>query len=264
QRLKRETDVWSKLRHKNVLPFIGVCGDIAPSPVLISPFYKFGHVGAYIRKFPATNRNAIVLGVASGLQFLHDNEIVHGDLKVQNVLIDKHGTPCICDFGISKIINSRGFTTGSVGTAPYMAPELLVVIDAERMDTTPPSTTKSSDVYSFSLLVLEVLCPSPDFRGSKIFQILTSAPPKGRPTKPVVSAKVLEGLRPKRADYDVDVVTNEVWAVLDRSWEFDPQMRPSIAELSDSLSFLRCDDGRDEEDNDDDGNPASRLKKRKV
>ncbi|KAJ7817424.1 kinase-like domain-containing protein, partial [Mycena leptocephala] len=86
-------------------------------------------------------------GVAYGLEYLHRHEIVHGDLKVHNVLVDKHGTPCICDFGISKIVNSEGFTTSSVGTIPYMAPELFW----------GKPTSMSSDVYSLGLLVLEVI-----------------------------------------------------------------------------------------------------------
>ncbi|KAJ7861161.1 hypothetical protein B0H13DRAFT_1900630 [Mycena leptocephala] len=57
-RLRREADVWSRLKHKNILPFFGVCEDLAgaPTPVLISPFYKSGHVGTYLRKHPNTNR----------------------------------------------------------------------------------------------------------------------------------------------------------------------------------------------------------------
>ncbi|KAF7337062.1 TKL/TKL-ccin protein kinase [Mycena venus] len=156
RRLRREVDVWSRLRHKNILPFIGVCDDLGPTPGLISPFYKFGHVGTYLRTHPEVDRKELVRGVASGLEFLHENNIVHGDLKVQNVLVDKHGTPCICDFGISKILNRRGFTTSSVGTAPYMAPELFFVVDGMALEQSP-STTKSSDVYSFALLVLEIL-----------------------------------------------------------------------------------------------------------
>ncbi|KAJ6523719.1 kinase-like domain-containing protein [Mycena capillaripes] len=130
KRLIREANIWSNLEHENVLPFIGVCDDvrIAPCPVLISPFCGFGHVGRYLRKDPSANRDQLVGGVASGLKFLHDNDIVHGDLKVQNVLVDKRGVPCICDFGISKILNRRGYTTLSVGTVPYMAPELFLVI----------------------------------------------------------------------------------------------------------------------------------------
>ncbi|KAJ6600954.1 kinase-like domain-containing protein [Mycena vulgaris] len=222
RRLKREVDVWSRLKHTNVLPLIGVCDDIAPFPVLISPFYKFGHVGTYLRKYPATDREYLVHGVASGLQFLHDNDIIHGDLKVQNILVDKRGTPCICDFGISKIINRRGFTTSSTGTAPYMAPELFFVVDGSTPSETCPKTTKSSDMYSFALLVLE---------------ILTSEPPKGRPTRPILTIKVFADLRPKRRDYGENEVPNATWLLLDRCWNFEPQLRPAISEVLHELSI---------------------------
>ncbi|KAJ6620014.1 kinase-like domain-containing protein [Mycena sp. CBHHK59/15] len=221
RRLKREIEVWSRLKHKNLLPFIGVCDDIAPWPVLVSPFYKFGHVGAYLKKNPNTNRQDIVCGIASGLQYLHARDVIHGDLKVQNVLVDKRGAPCICDFGISKILNRSGFTTSSVGTAPYMAPELFFVLDGANQEPVSPSTTKSSDVYSFALLVLE---------------ILTLEPPRGRPTRPIVTAEVLSELRPKREDYNSNTITGETWAVLDRCWAFEPDARPVIFDVFRELS----------------------------
>ncbi|KAJ7882461.1 kinase-like domain-containing protein [Mycena leptocephala] len=220
RRLRREVDVWSRLKHPNILPFIGVCDDLAPSPVLISPFYKFGHIGTYLRKHPGINRADLVRGIAAGLEFLHANNIIHGDLKAQNVLVDKKGTPRICDFGISKIINRRGFTMSNVGTAPYMAPELFFVIDGATQEESP-STTKSSDVYSFALLVLE---------------IFTSEPPKGRPSRPIVTSRILAGLRPKREDYDVNTVKNEAWSILDRCWDFEPQLRPSISHVLHDLN----------------------------
>ncbi|KAF7362524.1 TKL/TKL-ccin protein kinase [Mycena venus] len=207
RRLRREVDVWSRLKHKNVLRFIGMSVDLAPWPALISPFYKFGHVGTYVRKHPLANRKHLVLGVASGLQYLHSRDIIHGDLKVQNVLVTKRGAPCICDFGISKIISPRGNTMSSVGTAPYMAPELFFVVDGTGQDESP-STTKCSDVYSFALLVLE---------------ILTSEPPKGRPAKPIVTAKILQDLRPKREDYDQNQLRPEIGDVLRELYEINFQ-----------------------------------------
>ncbi|KAJ7252251.1 kinase-like domain-containing protein [Mycena rebaudengoi] len=210
RRLKREVDVWSRLKHKNILPFIGVCDDLAPLPVLISPFLKFGNIGRYLSKHPAAKREEL---------FLHAKNIIYGDLKVQNVLVDKRGVPCICDFGVSKIVSRRGLTTSNVGTAPYMAPELWFVIDGvgtSRQESAYPSVIKSSDVYSFALLVLE---------------ILTSEPPKGRPTRPIVTAKILAELRPKRADYDENTVQDRTWSVLDRCWSFEPQLRPTVSEV---------------------------------
>ncbi|KAJ7917886.1 kinase-like domain-containing protein [Mycena leptocephala] len=148
QRLRREAYVWSTLRHHNILPFFGLCDIGVGLPALISPFCKFGNIRNYLKKYPGANKGYLVLGVACGLEFLHDTGIVHGDLKVANVLVDKRGVACICDFGISRIAGRQGFTTRSQGTTPYKAPELLA--DPKR------STTTQSDIYSFALLVLEV------------------------------------------------------------------------------------------------------------
>ncbi|KAJ7733797.1 kinase-like domain-containing protein [Mycena metata] len=164
----------------------------------------------------------MILGVAYGLEYLHGKGIVHGDLKVHNVLVDKHRTPCICDFGISKIINSSGFTTSSVGTAPYMAPELFVVL--EEIGTGAfhqASTTMSSDIYSFGLLVLEILTTNLIHR----------------PTQPVLTAKAHSSLRPKRSDYDMECVTTAFWNLLNSCWEPDPDLRPTIVDVIIQLPF---------------------------
>ncbi|KAJ7703448.1 kinase-like domain-containing protein [Mycena metata] len=222
KRIIREANVWSNLKHENVLPFIGVCDDvrIAPCPVLISPFCGFGHVGRYLNKNPSADRDHLVCGVASGLKFLHDKDIVHGDLKVQNVLVDKRGVPCICDFGISKILNRRGYTTLSVGTVPYMAPELFLVIGKDNTSRGLPVTTKQSDVYSFALLALE---------------ILTAEPLKQRPRQVVVTVEDLQSFHPRREDYDLSKVSREYWLVLERCWTYKPQLRPSVGEVLSSL-----------------------------
>ncbi|KAJ7040824.1 kinase-like domain-containing protein [Mycena alexandri] len=124
QRLKREAEIWAQLNHKNVVPFLGMAHGIG-GPVLVSPLYELGNIGMFLSKRPEANRSDIVLGIAAGLEYLHAHEVVHGDLKLQNVLVDDSGTPFICDFGISKIINRHGFTTVGVGTLPYMAPSSI-------------------------------------------------------------------------------------------------------------------------------------------
>ncbi|KAF7369921.1 TKL/TKL-ccin protein kinase [Mycena sanguinolenta] len=218
RRLERETMVWSTLNHRNVLPFLGVWDDpVAPYPALIAPFYKSGDLGQYLRKCSTLDKEKMILGVAAGLEYLHRHEIVHGDLKVHNVLIDKRGAPCICDFGISKIMNLQGFTTTSAGTASYMAPELFMVLPDMSSETLDRSSmTTSSDIYSFGLLVLE---------------IVTTKPPKHRPNRPILTATAHNNLRPRRSDYDSDVVSSELWDVLDACWEPDPSLRPAIGDI---------------------------------
>ncbi|KAJ7191696.1 kinase-like domain-containing protein [Mycena pura] len=209
RRLQREAYIWERFKHENLVPFFGISYDVAPWPVLVSPLYDFGHVGTFLEKHPTANRLEMVLGVASGVEYLHANDVVHGDLKVSNVLVDDRGVPRISDFGISKILNLRGFTTprANVGTLPYMAPELFWI---------------SSDVYSFGLLALE---------------ILTSESPKRRPTRPFATVEMFAELRPKRTDYENAIwVSADTWAVFDKCWAFAPEVRPSISDVRQQLS----------------------------
>jgi serine/threonine protein kinase len=70
-----------------------------------------------------------------------------------NVLITDDGVPLISDFGISQVLGSRGYTTVSVGTRAYIAPELREKVEPPK---TGAWTTKESDMYSFGILILEV------------------------------------------------------------------------------------------------------------
>lgn len=60
-RLRREVEIWRTLKHKNVLPFIGLCDDLAPWPALLSPFCGFGHVANYIKNHPHASRDDLVI-----------------------------------------------------------------------------------------------------------------------------------------------------------------------------------------------------------
>jgi hypothetical protein len=78
---------------------------------------------------------------------------------------------------------------------------------------------------------------NPLLRFQTKFQILTSGPPKARPTKPIVTSKVFAELRPKREDYDVHAVKNHTWSALDRCWAFEPQLRPPISQVLRDLKY---------------------------
>jgi len=80
-RLNRETRVWHSLRHENVLPFLGLCRDLSPSPAMISPLCHNGDVSQYLLSNPRVDRQAIIVGVANSLEYLHWRNVVHGDLK---------------------------------------------------------------------------------------------------------------------------------------------------------------------------------------
>ena len=81
------------------------------------------------------------------VRWLHKNNIVHRDLKLENVLIDKNGYLVIIDFGVSKILESDFQTDTVVGTADYMAPE---VKKGEQYG-------KSVDWWSVGIMIYEMI-----------------------------------------------------------------------------------------------------------
>lgn len=70
----------------------------------------------------------------------------------ENVLIADDGTPRLCDFGRSKVVDHRGYTTAFAGTLRFLAPELLPSDDEAPVGV----LTKATDVYGFAMLMLQV------------------------------------------------------------------------------------------------------------
>lgn len=220
RRIQRETRIWYQLAHENILPFYGICRDVGPSPALVSPFCKYGNIEDYLRKFPNVDRFHLICGIAKGLSYLHTANVIHGDVKPHNVLVNDRGVPCLCDFGRSKIINHRGYTTGIAGTTRFLAPELLAGPadnnGPDQPETQPqPQLTTATDIYAFSMVVL---------------QILTSIMPFYYfPQDSMVVHYVVNGTRPDPRRYNMQPPLSTLWGMLEACWAQMPAARPSMA-----------------------------------
>nr|GMD05262.1 putative serine/threonine-protein kinase [Ipomoea batatas] len=112
--------------------------------------YYPGQSGAV--KLEWHTRAAICVGTARGLTYLHEEvepHIVHRDIKASNILLDKDYTPKIGDFGLAKLFpdNITHISTQIAGTCGYLAPEYVLA----------GQLTMKADVYSFGVLILEVV-----------------------------------------------------------------------------------------------------------
>ncbi|KAL4423975.1 hypothetical protein ABPG75_001276 [Micractinium tetrahymenae] len=156
-----------------------------------------------------------LLDVARGLEYLHSSNILHGDLKSQNVLLrsaraDRRGFVCkLCDFGLSRLLSDHqtSLQTAHFGTVSHAAPELL---QHGRL-------TRSSDVYAFGVVMWEMVSGERPFREMPPLQIMFLTTQQG------YRLPVPEGCPPQLA------------ALMQRCWDTDPQARPAAAAVVEEL-----------------------------
>ncbi|KIJ12547.1 hypothetical protein PAXINDRAFT_101160 [Paxillus involutus ATCC 200175] len=229
KRLNREIRVWLNLKHINVLPLFGTTMGFGHFPAMVCPWLEGGPLTSYLERrgdtLTTVERLVLLHDVAVGLQYLHSQTVVHGDLSGSNVLIDGNGRACIADFGLSTLLTALGESTFSTsfkakGTLRWAAPELLHLNDhvpgeEENIPRVPP--TPQSDIYSFGAITLQILT-------GKI-------PYHYYPRDEPVLLALSQGETPKRPSEMV--VTDRRWIFIQQCWtSVDAgQSRPSDDEI---------------------------------
>ncbi|TFK48855.1 kinase-like protein [Heliocybe sulcata] len=150
-----EALIWSHLHHPNVLQFLGFdMTSFHPYICMVSPWMENGNVLSYIRENPVSevDTQRLVCEVSRGLEYIHGRNLVHGDIKGANVVVDASGRACLADFGLAGFAQATqgAYTTETrEGSKRWMAPELL----NWRI---PLRRTQESDVYALGCVCLEV------------------------------------------------------------------------------------------------------------
>ncbi|KAJ6467883.1 hypothetical protein C8R45DRAFT_475380 [Mycena sanguinolenta] len=210
RRFCREALIWRRLRHSNIVPLIGIdTENFPPSLCLVSPWMKNGTVNAYLKEKEGDDRqrtvNRLIHEIAQGLAFLHDEDVVHGDLRGANILVSDAGNACLTDFGLTVLVDaSTSQTRNGAGCARWMAPEIL--------ENHP--RTLASDIYAFACVCLELYTGYPPFHGELL---LTAA---------VTYHVVAKKKRPNRPSGNV--IPDSVWDLMQKCWAHNVADRPRI------------------------------------
>ncbi|KAG9083624.1 hypothetical protein FS749_005887, partial [Ceratobasidium sp. UAMH 11750] len=219
KRAARELYTWSKCRHPNVLPLLGLAnfqGQIR----MVSLWMENGDLPSYLTKHPDLNRCEMVIRVCNGLVYLHHQGVIHGDFKGNNVLVSDEGIPMITDFGNAVLQhNTLQFTTTaqeSGFTARWTAPEIL-----EEKE----NRSKAADVYALGMEIITGKVPY--FTITKIAVVIT--------------AIVVKKESPKRPEASIPSNSQHgdaLWSLLKSCWEYEPEKRPDAANVAEIVKGI--------------------------
>ncbi|KDQ56279.1 hypothetical protein JAAARDRAFT_207998 [Jaapia argillacea MUCL 33604] len=228
KKLYHEAAIWQSLKHPNILPLLGIHQmDEDPCPfVFVSPWMSNGNITEYVqRNCLSTIQTCILLDqVARGLEYLHNEALVHGDIKGANILISQKHHVQISDFGLS--LTAEMVQCTNAGSLRWMAPELLQPASSSSssssssISTSTPEPAKkpttATDVYSFGLTCLEVFTSQIPFQDRSELDLLKyPCPPK----------------RPPKDPYSGRYITDMLWAELEKCWVIMPKGRPGMNEV---------------------------------
>ena len=172
--LKQEAMTMGRLKHPNIVKLYGF--NVKGPVKYIAMEYVEGKNLSELKvaypegKIPEDTVKKIALQIAKILSYAHLEKVIHRDIKPQNILISKAGKVKLMDFGISETIRtsmSRVENSSSAGTIVYMSPEQIVGKNVGR----------EADVYSFGVMLYELLNGKPPFHSGDIsWQIVNEKP----------------------------------------------------------------------------------------
>ncbi|XP_068653613.1 LOW QUALITY PROTEIN: RAF-like serine/threonine-protein kinase PRAF [Aristolochia californica] len=217
----KEAILLGQLRHPNVVAFYGV---VAEGPIMnlatVTDYMVNGSLRQVLQKKDRTidrrKRIIIAMDAVFGMEYLHEKNIIHFDLKSHNFLVnmrDPQRPVCkIGDLGLSKVKRRRVVSGGVRGTIQWMAPELLMGKSC--------MVTEKIDVYSFGIVMWELLIGDEPYSKMRSRDIL---------------AGVLKGdLRPEVPNW-----CDPLWrSLMERCWSLDPNSRPSFSEIAKELRSM--------------------------
>ncbi|KAF9789475.1 kinase-like domain-containing protein [Thelephora terrestris] len=204
--------VWKRLQHPNIVSLIGIPAEISPFE-MVCDWMDHGSITEYVGQHPEVDRIGLLWDVAEGLHHLHLYNVVHGNLKGANVLIDKDGHARLTDFGLASVVPGNQSDVslpegGRLTTAPtWAAPEI----------SKGGTVTKGGDVFAFGMVAIET------FTG-------------GSPPRKFYDS-ISTGEHPERPA----TLREDLWDFMQTCWSQDPGKRPTSFDLVDYFrpSFLK-------------------------
>ncbi|KAM6501328.1 Protein kinase-like domain containing protein [Amanita muscaria] len=223
----REALTWKSLSHKFILAFLGIYQEKAQL-FLVSPFMKNGSLSAWRKKSDPSKGEVQkrLLEVAEGVQYIHSEGIVHGDIRGSNILLDSDFHVKIADFGLTRHLEATA--TKSTSFSPnFAAPELFGTWDDDDDDDWSDSDddgtgvvrTHKSDVYAFGCLYYEIHFNAIPFEDVPYVQLM----------------KQVTRYRKRPDRIGEPPLGDKAWKLIKRCWIHEASRRPTMEAVIESM-----------------------------
>ncbi|SPN97509.1 related to septation (sepH) gene [Cephalotrichum gorgonifer] len=185
--IESEIDLLKNLHHDNIVKYIGFVKS-ADCLNIILEYCENGSLHSILKaygKFPENLVGVYMTQVLQGLQYLHDQGVIHRDIKGANILTTKDGTVKLADFGVStSTLTGPDKEAQVVGTPYWMAPEIIQLSGA----------SSASDIWSVGCTVIELLQGKPPYHNLAAMPALFAIVNDDHPPLP-------EGISPAARDF---------------------------------------------------------------
>ena len=166
ERFLREARALQRINHENVVRIVGV-GEKLGTPYAVMEFIDGPDLGTILLSegsLPLDRTLTLARGLARGLSAIHQENVIHRDLKPHNILVAGGDRPVIADFGVARSTSGPRMThTGHlVGTPAYMAPEQF----------TGGSVTHVADLFSLGSILYEMVAGEPPYPASDMLTLM--------------------------------------------------------------------------------------------
>ena len=151
KKIKAEIEILKPLKHPNIITFIyGFYNDKKKEIVFITELFSGGSLKSYLLEFKNPRLRVVKLWcqeILKGLKYLHDSQIIHRDIKCENIFINRNtGEVKIGDLGLSIILKEKEYAKQFCGTIEFCAPEVY-----------QGKYGVKADIYSFGMSMLEMI-----------------------------------------------------------------------------------------------------------
>lgn len=147
RKIEKEVDILKRINNNRYVIRLFEVFEDSENVFLVFEYIEKGDLVKYFKKNPLFEEQELKVffkKIILGIKYLHKNKILHRDIKLDNILLNKKMEPKICDFGISSIYNKNKPILDTGGTPAYLAPE---VIKSEGL------ISPKSDVWSLGVLL---------------------------------------------------------------------------------------------------------------